>query len=166
MAYLKNDFYFVKWNYTTINFENIFKLENMTHYAFMPDSCHLKPISEVTFGKWSHPNQPTMDVFSRKLLGANTRDATHDKAIREKTWPARRIRFSGVSKRTALEISPMTRSRGESLTGKADQVFRDFEKLPPALTFKMMSVFLMPASMDYFLISLTQAEGLPRSLPK
>ena len=42
----------------------------------------------------------------------------------------------------------MTRSRGESLTGKADQVFRDFEKLPPALTLKMISVFLMPASMD------------------
>ena len=53
----------------------------------------------------------------------------------------------------------MTRSRGESLTGKADQVFRDFEKLPPppALTLKMISVFLMPASMDYSLISLTQA---------
>ena len=51
----------------------------------------------------------------------------------------------------------MTRSRGESLTGKADQVFRDFEKLPPALTLKMIPVFLMPASMDYSLISLTQA---------
>ena len=34
--------------------------------ALMPQSCHLKPISEVTFGKWSDPNQPTMDVFSRK----------------------------------------------------------------------------------------------------
>ena len=42
----------------------------------------------------------------------------------------------------------MTRSQGESLTGKADQVFRDFEKLPLALTLKMISVFLMPASMD------------------
>ena len=41
----------------------------------------------------------------------------------------------------------MTRSQGESLTG-ADQVFRDFEKLPPALTLKMIFVFLMPASMD------------------
>ena len=51
----------------------------------------------------------------------------------------------------------MTRSRGESLTGKADQVFRDFEKLPPALTLKMISVFLMPASMDDSLISVTQA---------
>ena len=30
----------------------------------------------------------------------------------------------------------MTRSRGESLTGKADQVFRDFEKLPPAAHLK------------------------------
>ena len=37
----------------------------------------------------------------------------------------------------------MTRSGGESLTGKADQVFRDFEKLPPALTLKMISVLLM-----------------------
>ena len=52
----------------------------------------------------------------------------------------------------------MTKSRGESLEGKADQVFRDFEKLPLALTLKMISVFLMPASMDYSLISLTQAE--------
>ena len=40
----------------------------------------------------------------------------------------------------------MTRSQGESLTGKADQVFRDFEKLSLALTLKMISVFLMPAS--------------------
>ena len=55
----------------------------------------------------------------------------------------------------------MTRSRGESLTGKADQVFRDFEKLPPALTLKMISVFLMLAAIDYSLISVTQAEGLP-----
>ena len=37
----------------------------------------------------------------------------------------------------------MTRLRGESLAGKGDQVFRDFEKLPPALTLKMIS-----ASMD------------------
>ena len=66
----------------------------------------------------------------------------------------------------AHEIPPMTRSRGESLTGKVDQVFRDSEKLPPVLTLKMISVFLMLASMDYSLISVTQAEGLPRSLPK
>ena len=42
----------------------------------------------------------------------------------------------------------MTRSQGESLTGKADQVFSDFEKLPLALSLKMISVFLMPTSMD------------------
>ena len=34
------------------------------------------------------------------------------------------------------KIPPMTRSRGESLTGKADQVFRDFEKLPPSTHLK------------------------------
>ena len=50
--------------------------------------------------------------------------------------------------------------------GKVDQVFRGFEKLPLALTLKMISVSLMPASTDYSLISVTQAEGLPRSLPK
>ena len=55
---------------------------------------------------------------------------------------------------------------GESLTGKVDQVFRDSEKLPLALTLKMISVFLMPASVDYSLISVTQAEGLPQSLSK
>ena len=60
----------------------------------------------------------------------------------------------------AHEIPSMTRSRGESLTGKADQVFRDSEKLPPALTLKMIYVFLMPASIDYSIISVTQAEGL------
>ena len=41
------------------------------------------------------------------------------------------------------------------MTGKADQVFRGFEKLPPALTLKMISIFLMLASMDYSLISVT-----------
>ena len=55
----------------------------------------------------------------------------------------------------------MTRPRGENLTGKADQVFRDSKKLPPALTLKMVSVFLMLASIDYSLISVTQTEGLP-----
>ena len=64
------------------------------------------------------------------------------------------------------EIPPMTSSWGENLTGKADQVFRDSEKLPPALTLKMISVFLMLASIDYSLISVTQAEGLPWSLSK
>ena len=55
----------------------------------------------------------------------------------------------------------MTRSWGESLLGKADQVFRDSKKLPLALTLKMISVFLMLAAIDYSLISVTQAEGLP-----
>ena len=55
----------------------------------------------------------------------------------------------------------MTKSRGENLTGKAAQVFRDSEKLPSALTLKMISVFLMLASIDNSLISVTQAEGLP-----
>ena len=44
--------------------------------------------------------------------------------------------------------------------------FQGFWKAAPVLTFKMISVFLMPASIDYSLISMTQAEGLPRSLPK
>ena len=65
----------------------------------------------------------------------------------------------------AHEIPPMTRSRGENLTGKADQVFRDSQKLPPALTLKMISVFLMLASTDYSLISVTLAEGLPHLFP-
>ena len=52
---------------------------------------------------------------------------------------------------------PWQGHKGENLTGKADQVFRDFKKLPPALTLKMVSAFLMPASMDYSLISVTQA---------
>ena len=93
------------------------------------------------------------------------------------------------------ETPPMTRSWGRNLTGKANQVFRGFEKASsrdpthdkvtrrkpdrqgrpgsqgfrkaaPAITLKMISVCLTPALIDYSLISLTQAEGLPRSLPK
>ena len=67
---------------------------------------------------------------------------------------------------SAQEIPPMTRSWGEDLTSKPDQVFRDSEKLPPVFTLKMLSVFLMLASIEYSLISVTQAEGLPRSLSK
>ena len=69
------------------------------------------------------------------MPGAGTRDPTHDKVMRRKP------------------------------EGKADQVFRDSEKLPLALTL-MISIFLMLASIDYSLISVTQAEGLPRSLSK
>ena len=66
----------------------------------------------------------------------------------------------------AHEIPPMTRSWGEDLTSKADQDSRDFKKAVPALTLKMISVFLMLAIPDCSLISVTQAEGLPRSLSK
>ena len=67
------------------------------------------------------------DQVFRGFEKASSRDPTHDKVMRRK--PDRQGR-SG---------------------------FQDFEKLPPVLTLKMISVFLMPASMDYSLISLTQA---------
>ena len=41
-----------------------------------------------------------------------------------------------------------------------------FRKAALALTLKMISVFLMLAILDYFLISVMQVEGLPRSLSK
>ena len=41
-----------------------------------------------------------------------------------------------------------------------------FRKAAPALTLKMISVFLMLAMLDYSLISVTRIEGLPRSLFK
>ena len=41
-----------------------------------------------------------------------------------------------------------------------------FQKAAPALTLKMIPVFLMLAILDYFLISVTQVEGLPWSLSK
>ena len=69
------------------------------------------------------------------------------------------------SKKASSRDPTHDRSQGERLTGKADQVIRDSEKLPRVLTLKI-SVFLMLASIDYSLISVTQAEGLPRSLPK
>ena len=59
----------------------------------------------------------------------------------------------------------MTRS-WEDLTSKADQDSRDFKKAAPALTLKIISVFLMLAIPDCSLISVTQAEGFPRSLSK
>ena len=55
----------------------------------------------------------------------------------------------------AHEIPPMTRSWGGGLTSPA-----------PALTLKMISVFLMLAILDYFLISVMQEERLPLSLSK
>ena len=43
---------------------------------------------------------------------------------------------------------------------------QEFRKAAPALTLKMISVFLMLAVLDYSLISVTWAEGLPQSLSK
>ena len=43
---------------------------------------------------------------------------------------------------------------------------QEFRKPAPALTLKMISVFLMLAILDYSLISGTQVGGLPRSLSK
>ena len=70
------------------------------------------------------------------MPGASTRDPTHDKVMRRRPDQARQIRTSG------------------------------FRKAAPALTLKMISVFLMLAVLDYSLISVTQVEGLPRSLSK
>ena len=67
------------------------------------------------------------DQVFRGFEKASSRDPTHDKVTRRK--PDR---------------------QGES--GKVD-----FEKLPPVLTLKMISVSLMLASIDYSLISVTQA---------
>ena len=68
------------------------------------------------------------DQVFRGFEKASSRDPTHDKVTRRKPDRKGQIRFSGILK-----------------------------SCPPALTLKMISVFLMPASMDYSLISLTQA---------
>ena len=69
------------------------------------------------------------------MLGAGTRDPTHDKVMRRKP----------------------DRQGGSG--------FKDSEKLPPVLTLKMISVFLMLASIDYSLISVTQAKAFPHLFP-
>ena len=68
--------------------------------------------------------------------GASTRDPTHDKVMR------RRLDKQGRS----------------GLQG--------FWKAAPACTLKMTSVFLMLAILDHSLISVTQVDSLPQSLPK
>ena len=76
-----------------------------------------------------------MDQVFRGFEKASSRDPTHDKVM------------------------------GRKPDGQGGSGFQGFQKAAPkALTLKMISVFLMPASMDYSLISVTQAEGLPQSL--
>ena len=70
------------------------------------------------------------------LPGASTRDPTHDKVMRRRP----------------------DKQGGSGLQG--------FWKAAPVLTLKMISVFLMLAILDYSLISVTQVDGLPRSLSK
>ena len=60
----------------------------------------------------------------------------------------------------------MTRSRRRKHDGQGRSGLQGFQKAAPALTLKMISVFLPLAILDYSLISVTQAEGLPRSLSK
>ena len=78
------------------------------------------------------------NLFSRAcwLLGANTRDPTHDKVVRRRPDKQGRSGPQG------------------------------FWKAAPALTLKMISVFLMLAILDYTLISVTQVDSLPQSLSK
>ena len=71
-----------------------------------------------------------------KMLGASTRDPTHDKVMRRRPDKQGRSGLQG------------------------------FWKAAPALTLKMISVFLMLAILDYSLISVIQVEGLPQSLSK
>ena len=70
------------------------------------------------------------------MPGASTRDPTHDKVVRRRPDKQGRSGLQG------------------------------FRKAAPALTLKMISVFLMFAVLDYSLISATRIEGLPRSLSK
>ena len=70
------------------------------------------------------------------MRGASTRDPTHDKVMR------RRPDKQGISG------------------------LQEFRKAAPALTLKMISVFLMLAILDHSLISVTRVEGLPQSLSK
>ena len=73
---------------------------------------------------------------SGEVPGASTRDPTQDKVVRRRPDKQGRSGLQG------------------------------FRKAAPALTLKMISVFLMLAVLDYSLISVTQIEGLPRSLSK
>ena len=70
------------------------------------------------------------------MQGASTRDPTHDKVMRRRPDKQGRSGPQG------------------------------FLKAAPALTLKMLSVFLMLAVLDHSLISVTRAEGLPRPLSK
>ena len=74
-------------------------------------------------------------VLQSALLGASTRDPTHDKVMRRR--PDKRGRLG----------------------------LQEFRKAAPALTLKMISVFLMLAILDYSLFSVTQGEGLPHLSP-
>ena len=116
----------------------------------------------------SPPGSPVHGDSSGKNTGVGCcQEPTHETLPMTRSWGRKPDGQGGSgfqgSKRPAHEIPPMTKSWGESLTGKADQVFRDFEKLPPALTLKMISVFLMPASIDYSLISDTGRRPSPIS---
>ena len=70
------------------------------------------------------------------LLGASTWDPAHDKVVRRRPDKQGRSGLQG------------------------------FRKAAPALTLKLISVFLMLAVLDYSLISVTWVEGLPQSLSK
>ena len=72
----------------------------------------------------------------KNLLGAGTWDPTHDKVVRRRPDKQGRSGLQG------------------------------FWKAAPALTLKMISVFLRLAIVDYSLISVTQVNGLPQSLSK
>ena len=63
----------------------------------------------------------------------------------------------------AHKTPPMTRSRPDK-QGRSG--LQGFQKAAPALTLKMISVFLMLAILDYSLISVTRVEGLSQSLSK
>ena len=70
------------------------------------------------------------------LPEANTQDPTYDKAIREKTWWARQIRFSGVSKRSAHETLPLTRPWERKPDRQGRSGFQGFRKAAPGTHLK------------------------------
>ena len=67
----------------------------------------------------------------------------------------------GASTQDPTDDKVMRRSDKQGRSG-----LQEFWKAAPALTLKMISVFLMLAILDFSLISVTRVEGLPRSLSK
>ena len=148
MVVLFSLFFF--WNSLAFFFFSLFKVTSILFFIVTYQFTFLPTVHEDSF--FSTPSLP----------GANTWDPTPKKAIGDKTWWARRIRFSGVFEKASSRDPTQDKVTRRKPDREGRSGFQGFQNAAPGSHLKD-DICL---SYDFLNGLWHRQEGLPWSLPK